>query len=257
MERNMIKTVNIIAGLAAVTGVGFAAVSFQPPASVPGGSLKRSGKAAAAVDTLEVQLQRRFHDHNNVTFGMERVLRTGARAHYTAVMDMVPRDFRLLRDDGKPAASRNVNGQLQVEIEPGHWIEWSQVKETMHPENDAEKQAIAALWDDEVAIYTAGHFDLKTGEPTRLKGPAYLRQTEPAAPSQKDIAGLAKDAWLGKKDAMDVAKDGWIYRIAKVKADDATCLSCHRNGSEALQHTSPGFKVNEPIGMFLIGTKVR
>jgi hypothetical protein len=242
----------------AIAGVAFAAASFWSGPDKP----KKSGKKTAqeiAVDTLEQQLQRRFHDRNNITFGYGRMVRWGSRDHGSTVMELL-RKGGVSDENGLPLPTRRTGEAYEIEVEPGVWMDASRIREAMHPENDDERKAMTTLKNVQVAIYTAGMFDVESGEPTRLKGPAYLRQTTPEAPDKTKLLPIAKRAWATTSDADELRQAGWTYRVVKVKADDQSCINCHgeQRGSferVAKKHTFSNLKVGDTLGVFIIGTK--
>lgn len=209
----------------------------------------RDPKMVAALDNLATQLQRRFHDRNNVSFGMERVVRVGARLHNDVVMGT--RDSYMTNEDGKQYEHRQSGNGIEYKIADDKWVPWQKIKPMMHAENDDESAAIRYLRGSgkEVVIYTAGQFTAEN-EPKRVKGPAYLRQDVPEAPRANLLTAIASQAWKNK--ASEVSKDGWTYFVHRVKIDDASCLRCH--GMD--QHgTQTGLKVGEDAGLFMIAIK--
>ncbi len=220
------------------------------------------GKVLMALDTLENQLQRRFHDRNNVSFGFERVVRFGARMHDSVVANRMPKkgEAWMYDDEGEMARSRQRDGNYEFQVAPNVWWPGAQFKQTMHPENDAERAMIATLRDSEVpvAIYTAGIFDQGLGLPARMKGPAYIRQRTPDAPAANELESVAAKGWASTNPSEAVAGKGWTYRVVKVTADDQSCIGCHHGQEEWFAdkgYKMKPVKIGEPIGVFIIGTK--
>jgi hypothetical protein len=250
-----------------IAGASLAAASiFSAPGLASDGNDGKAGKkkgaVAAALDTIEQQLQRRFHDRQNISFGMSRIVRAGARMHNSTVVDLLTMRRQLLRDDGTVAPQRTEGGIMEFEIAPGNWVPGSSLKETMHSENEDEKQAIAALAKSDVAIYTAGLFDTTSGQASRLKGPAYIRLTAAEAPAKETVAPLAAKGWASSKDTDELRKDGWAFRIVKVKADDQSCITCHASQSEwrgggGQKVTLKPYKIGEPVGVFVIAARLK
>lgn len=237
---------------AALTTFAIGAATLNLPHSYPGEDAKeKRDRIAAALDALEQQLQRRFHDRNNVTFGFERVIRDGARRHGTVLMNKMGSTVPLGRK------TRQGKDGIEIEVAPGEWLPSHMVKQMLHPENEEESRAVASLSDVQVAIYTAGLF-LADGKPERVKGPAYLKHATPDAPAAESISGLAVRAWATRNDLDELRQDGWTYRLVKVKADDQSCVACHSQHREwrSPQEVPPAGKIGDPIGLFLIGVKL-
>jgi hypothetical protein len=250
-----------------IAGASLAAASIfstggMAPDGKDGKAAKKKDAVAAALDTIEQQLQRRFHDRQNISFGMERVVRAGARMHNSTVVDLLTMRRQLLRDDGTVAPRRTEGGVMEFEIAPGKWVSGSSLKETMHSENEDEKQAITALAKSDVAIYTAGLFDTTSGQAARLKGPAYIRLTANDAPAKETVAPLAAKGWASSSEADELRKDGWTFRVVKVKADDQSCINCHASqaewrGGDGQKITVKPYKIGEPLGVFVIASRVK
>lgn len=253
-------------GLAAMAGAA-TFVMMKPDTdkdSKPTVPWAKEKKVVAALDTLSDQLQRRFHDRNNVSFGMERMVRVGARLHSDVVAGKMGQGG-FTDEDGKPMKYRAVEGKAQYEVSPGNWVAASELKRTMHAENDEERAAIDTLKNSgyPVAIYTAGMFG-QEGKPLRLKGPAYLTQNTPTATPADGLAKIAEDAW--KSDKETVKAGAWTYVVGRVKIDDKSCLSCHTTKNEAPKYfisakqdkpadADNQLKVGSTVGIFLIGLR--
>lgn len=251
-----------LVGLLAATAVAATATTVytatHPAASgVPHNQVE--SRVEAAVSTLEQQLQRRFHDRDNLSFGYERMVRENSRKHYTTVMGRNGR-FSVARDDGQPAQVRypERNGDAEFEVAPGVWLPYPQVKETLIPENETEKAAVETLKSEkiQVAMYTAGLFN-DDGIPARLKGPAYLRQMTPTAPTKDWAKGVAGEAWKSKKSVVTV--DGWTVTISPVKADHESCLNCHNSRQDfrtgKVDEQKRAYKLGDTLGLIMIGVK--
>jgi hypothetical protein len=253
--KTMTYAAPFVATVAAIAGISIAVASLHgPDRNKPA----KKDPVAAAIDTLEHQLQRRFHDRNNVTFGYERVTRPGSRRHNTTVADLWAKRGEMLNDEGKPMATRQTDHGIEYEVSAGVWLGPRQIKELMHAENEDEKSLMAVLRDKPVAIYTAGAFDIQTGLPLRIKGPAYLRYNTPDGPDKKGLGDLAVKGWASRNDADEMRKDGWSFRVVKVKADDESCVQCHsdqRAWGDAAKHTVKPYKMGDAIGIFIIATK--
>jgi hypothetical protein len=250
-----------IAGASLAAASIFSAEGLAPEGK-DGKATKKKDAVAVALDTIEQQLQRRFHDRQNISFGMERVVRAGARMHNSTVLDLLSMRSQLIRDDGTEAPRRTEGGVLEFEIAPGKWVRGSDLKQTMHSENEDEKQAIVALAKSDVAIYTAGLFDSTSGIPSRLKGPAYLRLTANDAPAKETLTPLAAKGWASSNEADELRKDGWTFRVVKVKADDQSCINCHASQTEwrgggGQKITVKPYKVGEPLGVFVIASRMK
>src|SRR4051812_1350636 len=74
----------------------------------------RKVKLETAIKTLESQLQRRFHDRDNVTFGMSRVVRAEERFHRGPLAEKIgpPRG---------PETRTAPDGTSQAKNEFGEW----------------------------------------------------------------------------------------------------------------------------------------
>jgi hypothetical protein len=261
---------NSLAIAAALAGIGLAVASLNYHESGPKPAKKTikpaqpvtSPAITAALDTLEQQLQRRFHDRNNVEFGFDRVVRIGYRQHGEITADIATDDDEnVYRDDGTVAPQRMSGEEYEYEMSPGRWVAGENLHDTMHVENAQEKSAFAALSNRDIAIYTAGMFDPKTGESQRLNGPAYVRQETAEAPDSDNLADVAKQGWASPGSKSEFTKNGWIFRVVKVKADDKSCVSCHREQDQSEADDSkrklPAYKVGSPVGVFILGLKAK
>jgi hypothetical protein len=252
-------TFAICCGLA---GASLAAASLFATSPIDNDGKKKKDPVAAALDTLEQQLQRRFHDRQNISFGMERVVRTGARAHNSTVLDLLLMRSQVVREDGTIAPRRGAGQTMEFEVAPGKWVSIQNLKETMHAENDDEKLAIANLSKVDVAIYTGGVFDTNAGQPARMKGPAYLKLAANDAPAKEVAAQLAAKGWKSSNEGDEFRKDGWTFRVVKVKADDQSCINCHAaqsdwHGIDGKKIALKPYKIGEPIGVFVIASRMR
>lgn len=249
------------AALVAVAGASFAigSLATNPGAHDDGrkdDGAKRKDEIVAAVDTLEAQLQRRFHDRNALEFGYSRVARPVGHRGIVATARGI---LTVKREDGKPVQTRGSGPTMEYEVEDGVWIKVTDLKQTFNAENDDEAAAVKTLRGTGVALYTGGAFDAKTGTPLRLKGPAYLRQTAPIAPEASSLAKIVAQGWKSDSEASEFRQGDWTFRVVKVKADDQSCLNCHRDAmAPPPSGEAPALvplKLNDPIGTFVIATK--
>lgn len=209
----------------------------------------------AAIESLNIELQRRFHDRNNIDFGMSRIVRTGSRMHSGPTMDKLTRAM----SDG--SMFRQIAGTNDYEVkddETGEWVPQRDVKQRMHWENDSEKAAIMkfdALGTD-VSIYTFGLMSAGDDSEKRARGPAYLHQRSEAAPTSASLLDLAKKAYTAGKNLNDfAAQAGWRFYARRVVADDQSCINCHNSMAGETVSGHAKYKLGDTIGVLLIGIR--
>lgn len=210
----------------------------------------------AAIDGLNVELQRRFHDRNNIDFGMSRIVRTGSRMHEGPTMDRLTRRM----SDGSMYRKAAVGDGYEVkDDETGEWVPQDQYKQRMHWENDAEKAAIGKFdaLGLEVSIYTFGLMTAGDDSQKRARGPAYLHQRGDVAPPAASLLDLAKKAFATGKDLNEFAAvSGWRFYARRVVADDQSCLNCHNSMANELDPSGKAmkrYKIGDTIGVLLLG----
>ena len=247
-------------GLAVAVGTATVIVTGAPEReSTKKATPKKTGNTAAApIDTLVVQLHRRFSDRQNVDFGYSRMTRPMVRMHLGPVAERNDLVYDAENDEGgfnvrfdSKRVRRNAAGNLEIRTEAGTWIEYGEnSKNQMFPENAAERAAIDTLNRDgrEIALYTFGLFD-KDGKASRANGPAYLRQLGPKAPDAEKLATVARAAWTGRIPTLP----GWKLRAETVFADKS-CVNCH-NSEFVSAGGGKKVKAGDPLGLFLIAEK--
>jgi hypothetical protein len=230
----------------------------------------------AALEDLKQQLTRRFTDRKNVDFGMSRVIRDGARMHYAPLAEKLPARDEMVK------SRESADGKPEVLVDKT-WISSDKLRATMRPENAVEKRAIDELKNGEVytAIYTVGRFGFDNNEaPTataesgyldsyygkpdnmgvRVKGPAYLTQTEPVAPRAFQVVDFGRKAWAsGAVDFDAPGPDGWHFFAHRIQAVDQSCISCHSAGSDNPSlHAKPSvMKLGDGLGIFVVALKLK
>lgn len=237
--------------VAALTAFGYVLAS---PLGLGGRPQTRPTVEDRALNTLSLQLLRRFHDQTNVDFGISRVIKPHWRIH------VAPEMGRAMSSSTKEFRTSNHETEMLID---GKWIPAARVRRQMMPENIHEREALATLRRSnlEVAIYT-------TSAPThgisqRLRGPAYIQQDGPTAPSVDEIAPVAQQAWVRNPNVV-AGNDGWRYRVVPVTATDATCTECHNlqqakfaipNRARVKGSRPRDFKTGDVLGLILIGTR--
>jgi hypothetical protein len=229
--------------------------------------LKRTPVPEKAMQTLETELLRRFHESNNVDFGMARLIRPNVRLHRGPVMG------KRVEFTNKEIRSNGKSKQFLID---GEWLEPSVVRDVMTPENVNERDAMRAFKQAgiDVAIYTAGVFDDK-GIPYRLKGPAYLTKGSVAGPAPEILKAIGATAMAGS-EAPAAGPNDWVYRAVRVTANNQLCINCHNfnrfytappektvSGQTAgrpspfvAKELPPAhFKIGDTLGFILIGTR--
>lgn len=257
-------------------GAGAMVVGMVSPKSTVDHARKVfSSKTLVALGSLKDELTRRFTDRQNVTFGMERVVRPDARLHEGPLAQKNPKvardkDWRTTKD-----------GKYEIFTE-GHWLPYEVVKPRLSPENDREQSAVDAFDRERVsvAIYTVGQFGFDLGAKPDLgalrsqsaaeafmyggysdirgKGPAYLHQSAPTAPKVAELIDFARKAWKSHDtDYYAEGKDGWHYFAHRINASDESCVRCH-GGQQGMKITDPTSVVNgkgDAVGLFVIALK--
>jgi hypothetical protein len=232
------------------------------------GRLKLDGKTEAALDTLQAELQRRFHDRKDIDFGFGRVVRMNFRTHYLPPLmeRLKPGNTREMRH-AKRTASPPASGYEVRHPEVG-WIDPQKLLPQMIAETDREAEAIGTLMKSkaEVAIYTFGHLGHETPS-VRAKGPGYIRQKTSRGPDAEDLAKAAQRAWsTNESEAVVEGPAGWQLRCYRVVADHESCVPCHvqaevpprfpLRAADKTVEKARG-KVGTPIGLLVIAVRPR
>lgn len=259
----------LIASLVAAGGAIAAGMIATNPLADRAPTRKVASKKSASardskpVDTLIAQLHRRFTDTRDIDFGFSRVSRPKARIHFGPTMeknnviwDGTDADEGDDRGSGHdPQLIRETKDSYLLRAEDGTWIDYSEAREQMRPENPTERKAIGALLKAkrEIAIYTFGAF--QNGKTRRAKGPAYLRQKGPVAPEAEALKDEANRAWRGELPNLP----GFRLRAEKIFAE-ASCVKCHngmRGGDGEIQQPwSDPYKKGDALGLVLIAEKL-
>lgn len=264
MTRPLLFATLAVAGGVAATAI-IAATPRAERTHVRKAALRKTlpGAASQPIDTLVAQLHRRFTDTRDIDFGFSRVSRPKVRLHFGPTMDKnnvlwdgPDADMGNERGSGHDRRLIRLKGEeYQLKAEDGTWVNWSDSREQMRPENATEQKAIDSLLKAkrEIAIYTFGAF--QNGKTRRAKGPAYLRQKGPLVPEAEALRSVADGAWGG--DVPDMP--GFRIRAEKIFAE-ASCVKCHnemRGGDgEAQQPWSDPYKKGDPLGLVLIAEKI-
>lgn len=264
-----------VVGFASLIGaIAFTMGMSHPSASEPTkSSLRLDGKTEAALETLHQELQRRFHDRNDVDFGFSRLVRDGVRMHnrpplmererfFGAFKSPQPKNLRLV------PASEGVRAHYEVNDPDLGWTNIQKLRPTMKAESEAERQAIETLRTAKAdfAIYTFGLIG-QEAIPPRAKGPGYLRQKSAEAPAADSLVKYAQQAWRsGSADTIVEGPDGWYLMAHRVKADTDACVSCHAHNSPDRTLGLTGqvppsqeklYKVGDDLGMVVIAVRPR
>lgn len=233
-------------------------------------SLRLDAKTEAALDTLHEEIQRRFHDRNEVDFGFSRLVRSGNRAHN--VPPLMERGFFRSFGDKNGLEFRPVPATAQT---PAHtevkdpelgWTEINKLRPTMNAENDREKQAITALREAkaDIAIYTFGLLG-QTGIEPRAKGPGYISQKAANGPAPADLLKYVQQAWrAGSDDVVVEGPNGWYLMAHRVEATTEACVTCHAHTRQAAvkDRQVPAeervlYKTGDDLGMVIIAIHPR
>ncbi len=258
-----------------VLGLGIAGIVVGMSAPSAGISSYKgfSSRTMTAMNGLKDELTRRFTDRQNISFGMERVIRPDARLHEGPTADRYPRF-----EEGKNIRHTK-NGGYEMLVE-GKWIPSQEIKPRMSPENEREQSAMDGFDREKVsaAIYTVGQFAYDKGskpapvtpqnnranfvfggyDDIRAKGPAYIHQDSVKAPDAYAVVDFARTAWrTGKVDFDGAGPDGWHFFAHRISAPDNSCLRCHGDaGDQKIRYESSAVrKVGDPVGMFVIALK--
>lgn len=260
-------------GLAALGG-GFAVNSgmSHPTNESNKPSLRLDGKTEAALETLHEELQRRFHDRNDVDFGFSRVIRPEARSHMDTPLMGRDRFFGAFNAKPNPNELRLVpakdgkHAYYEVNDPEVGWTDPQKLRPAMKPENDREKQAIETLRNAkaDIAIYTFGLLG-QDAVPPRAKGPGYLKQKSAEAPKAESLLKAVQQAWRsGSRDAVVEGPNGWYLMAHRVNANDKTCVSCHAHTRQVFtqgRSLPPSeralYKVGDDLGMVIIAVRPR
>lgn len=225
----------LVASVASVAGMT-SPNSPEPPKGKLGKHLKIASKEEAAIYSLADEIQRRFHDRNDVDFGFSRVIRPDRRLH---VSPFAPKPFG--RFQHRPS--------MPLRAAP-----------VMLAENDAEKQSLDILSLSrklDVAIYTFGRFGLEASDlPARVKGPGYVRGDAldfGNAPEGIAFVESVRKAWAtGAKEVVLSDRNGWHLLAQRVEADGQDCLGCHGAAGEGNLKN-----VGDSVGMLVIAVRER
>lgn len=260
-----------------LSGIGiFAVVAGMASPSAAVSSYKGfSSRTMVALGGLRDELTRRFTDRQNISFGMERVIRPNARLHEGPVAGRFP------KFEADKTYRQTAEGKVEFLVE-GKWIPDELVKPKMSPENDREKASMSEFDSEKVsvAIYTVGQFAYDRGskpgpaaqnsedlhsnfmfggwDDIRAKGPAYIHQDAKIAPDAYKVVDFAREAWrTGKSDYDAAGPDGWHYFAHHISAPDNSCLKCHGANGEQVIRNENGVvrKVGDPVGLFVIALK--
>jgi hypothetical protein len=264
-----------LVGLAALSA-GFAVNSgMSHPVSEPSKvALRLDAKTEAALETLHQELQRRFHDRDDVEFGFSRIARPKARAHRWAPlmskggMMAVPKPDEVRKVPGKEP------GWFDYEVKDPElgWVNTEKLRPAMRAENAREKEAIDTLYGSkvDVAIYTFGFLG-QDAFPPRAKGPGYLGQKSAEAPKAESLLKAVQQAWRsGNADTVVEGPNGWYLMAHRVKADTEACINCHSHPERPLTLAAsvppserpkyakrPLYKIGEDLGMVIIAVRPR
>lgn len=256
----------------AILGLGMANTVDKAKPSASGSSLRLDSKTEAALDTLHQEIQRRFHDRNEVDFGFSRLIRNGSRLHMFPPL-MERQRIGMAPDTPGTPTTRMVQGptpgspgRFEVNDPELGWTDTKNLRGAMHAENEREDQAIKALRASnvDVAIYTFGLLGVEGTEP-RAKGPGYVSQKGLTGPPAEALASFAKQAWrAGANDVVIEGPKGWYLMAHRVKADARDCVTCHAHTRQAVirDRALPAgerllYKVGEDLGMVIIAVHPR
>lgn len=267
-----------VLGLAALGG-GLASTRgfVRPSSDASNGALRLDSKTEAALETLHQEMQRRFHDRNEVDFGFSRLVRNNVRSHNAPPL-MAKNNYPFL-SDGKGQANYRVlqatdgsrRSYYEINDPELGWTKLTDLRPQMKAENEREKQAIDALWNAkaDVAIYTFGLLG-QDGMAPRAKGPGYLRQKTAQAPAAETLLKYARQAWRAGGDHVVVeGPDGWYLVAHRVEADHEACVKCHAHSTSVPgtvqmgPRSIPGqvqkalYRVGDDLGMVVIAVRPR
>jgi len=236
------------------------AVTAMPFAKWSGTPKSRSSNSAVAKiqQDLAVQLQRRFHDPNNLDFGYGRMYVPGGRLHASILQNRnAPKEILEQYDRKQEREYEQHPGQILTE--DLHWVDASKERtyELLAAENPTEQSIIdnAKKQKLQIAVYTAGR--LSKGQFMRVKGPAFVQ-----SPTTNSLSDLQVAAWASKASTMDAKNfsgtaEGWHLYAERVFATESRCIGCHRDLAGQNTQSPDLIKQGDSIGLFLIAVRNR
>ena len=253
MTRSMLL---VLAGVAAAVSV---AATVIPRIHVSGSDAKSSPESP----TLKLQrgfaeqLQRRFHDPNNVDFGFGRVYRPGARMHFSVIQNRNLTEAQQQLIDRKRANEQSkhpgevLNSNLQ-------WTKPTEIYvESFKPEDRQERFLVtdANRQKLEVSFYTAGRFE--QSKFLRLKGPAYVQQPASKPLTESQIGEWASSQYAQNATSYSGDLAGWKVYAERVFGTDEKCINCHNMSLSAAGKSAKLLKKGDPIGLVVVAVRSR
>lgn len=186
----------------------------------------REGRIASALSTIEAEIERRFHDRENVNFGYGRMVSEG-RYHMGPVAAFVP-PVTDREPESLPSAVewRTKDGIQEFLSEDGVWRPYEgNTRDAFVSETEADAKALATLAaeGEEVVFYTVSR---PLAGPLRINGPAFIRERGENAPNvDQAVVKKMADRVVTGRDPGDL--DGWSMTAVPLLADGADCVRCH------------------------------
>lgn len=207
---------------------------------------------------LASQLQRRFHDPNNLDFGYSRMYLPGGRLH-ASVLQNRNGSKEILEQYDRKQEQEHAQHPGQVLTEGLQWVDAGQERsyELLAAENPTEQSIIdkAKKQKLQIAVYTAGR--LSKGQFMRVKGPAFVQ-----SPTTNTLTNLQVAAWASKAYSTDARNysgtaDGWHLYAERVFATESRCIGCHRELAGQNTQSPDLIKQGDSLGLVLIAVRNR
>ncbi len=236
------------------------AVSVAPYAKWSGNPLSRSSNSAVAKvqQDLANQLQRRFHDPNNVDFGYGRMYVAGGRLH-ASILQNRNASLEVMQKYDRKQEREYKQHPAKVLTDDLVWVDADkeQTYELLGAENQTEESIIANAkkLKLQIAVYTAGQ--LSKGKFDRVKGPAFVQSPTTTALTDHQVADWASKAYANDAKSYSGTVDGWNLYAERVFANETRCIACHRAIEQAANPSATKLKQGDSLGLFVIAVRNR
>lgn len=257
---NTTMTRSSVFALALSATIVAVAVTALPYAKWSGNPKSRSSNSAVAKiqEDLAVQLQRRFHDPNNLDFGYGRMYVPGGRLH-ASILQNRNASKEILEQYDRTQEREYEQHPGQVLTEDLHWVDASKERtyELLAAENSTERSIIANTKKQklQIAIYTAGH--LKNGQFERVKGPAFVQSPTTETLTDRKVADWASKAYGTDAKSYSGTADGWHLYAERVFATESRCISCHQELERQNTKSPIDLKKGDSLGLVVIAVRNR